>query len=629
VLSVVGIGIAASVPLWATNETAFVLTAVLGFALVGLSIGFLTGLNGQLALGQFAIAAFGAWAAWYVSSRTNSFEFGMLTSAAMGASVSVLIGLPALRVRGLLLAVTTLAFALAAEGWILQQPWMFGEGVDPGKPIIGTTPLDTALQYYGFALLVFVIAAWVMRNMRTSGIALRLVALRDNEDAARAFTIDLRRDTMRAYALAGAFAGIGGAVYGHSLSSLSVPFFLAAESINVVAMTVIGGLGLLIGPLVGALYVVAIPRLVDLDMAGRALHTLLILIVLVASPGGLAGLVAPMRERVTAWAARRAGVSLDAEAAIAPPTVEAGGHRARQQRPPSRVSRHVRPARGRVHQRQGGRHAAAGGVGRQQALRRGDRRQRDEHGRASRPDRGAGGPERRRQDHLLRDHLRLRHPRRGPGRLRRAGHHRRRSRGTGGARPGPVLPGGGPVPDPVGAGHGGAGPRTAAAISPGRRHDGSEQGTPRDPRPCPRPAPPDGAGRLPRQAGRGTVHRHPAHRRAHLHAGAGTSPAPAGRTGRRCGPAGDRGAGWLLERIKEQLGTTMVVIEHDIPLLASICDHMIAMESGRLLAEGTPEEVQASDAVIDAFLGGDLRAVQRSGTPVPTPTEPSTAEAPA
>lgn len=80
--------------------------------------------------------------------------------------------------------------------------------------------------------------------------------------------------------------------------------------------------------------------------------------------------------------------------------------------------------------------------------------------------------------------------------------------------------------------------------------------------------------------------------------------------------------GDLLENVKKQLGTTMVVIEHDIPLLAAMSDHMIAMESGRLLVEGTPEEVQSSPEVIDSFLGGDLTAVNRSGASFAPPTSP-------
>lgn len=616
-LAVAALAFAGTLPMWMTNDAAFVFTTVLAFGIVGMSIGYITGLNGQLALGQFAVAAFGAWASWYVSSRTNSFEAGFAVAALTGGAVSVLVGLPALRVRGLLLAVATLSFALAAEGWILEQPSIMGGGFSPGRPIVFGNDLTTTNEYYFVALGVFVLAAWVMRNLRRSTHGKRLVALRDNEDAARAFTIDSRSDTIRAYAIAGAFAGLGGAVYGHLLERADSAFFLAAESVAVVAMTVIGGIGLLLGPVIGALYVVAIPRLVELDNAGRALHTIGILLVILFSPGGLAGMIAPLRERYARWVAARAGIELDERLGEVTPdaarpapaalksavavAVSAATEDATAEMPPllrvTGVSKHyggvtavdgmsmtVRPGQtvGLVGPNGAGKttffEIISGFVV---------------------PDEGQVvfdgydvtkvGPELRAELGIVRsfqeaalfptmtvlDTVELAHERLEPSGLVQSalGRDKTARKKRDHARELLSLMGLDHFRD-----------KQVGELSTGTR------------------------------------------RIAELTCMLALEPRlllldePAAGVAQRETEA----LGELLENVKKQLGTTMVVIEHDIPLLAAMSDHMIAMESGRLLVEGTPEEVQSSPEVIDSFLGGDLTAVNRSGATAFAP--PASAE---
>lgn len=88
---------------------------------------------------------------------------------------------------------TTLSFALAVPDWLLQQPWVLGSGVDPGRPVLLGHALDSGHSYYYFALAVLVLAILLARNVRRGGFGQLLVAIRDNEDNARAFTVDAAR----------------------------------------------------------------------------------------------------------------------------------------------------------------------------------------------------------------------------------------------------------------------------------------------------------------------------------------------------------------------------------------------------------------------------------------------------
>ena len=312
VAALVALAIALPLPLLMSNSAAVIVTGIIAFAIVGTSVSVVTGLGGQLSLGQFALASIGAVISFYVSTRTGNFFLSFLYAGIGTGIASLIIGLPALRIKGLMLAVTTLSFALATPAWLLQQSWMMGEGVDPGSPIVLGTPLESGKSYYFVALATLLVALWLARNIRAGGIGRRLVAVRDNEDNARAFTINASGAKIQAFMLAGFFAGLGGALYGHSLSRLTTSAFPAAASIDVVVMAVVGGIGVLGGPLLGALLVMGVPAFVPLDSAGLAATNLGLLVIILYAPGGLAKVLQPLRDRVIDAIARRRGVDVEA-----------------------------------------------------------------------------------------------------------------------------------------------------------------------------------------------------------------------------------------------------------------------------------------------------------------------------
>jgi len=291
-----------------SNETASVLTSVTGFALVGLSVGLLTGTSGQLSLGQFAYAGIGAAVSVHVVERSESFVVGLVCGVAAAALAAALIGIPALRLRGLALAVSTLGFALATTAWLLRRDWLLGDGVQPAKPTLFGNSLDLATEYYVFALVMLALGLWVAGNLRHSGFGLSLQALRDNEEAARSFAVPNRLRKLQLYAVSGALAGLGGVVIGHSQTQLTVNSFPAASSIDVVALAVIGGLGITGGPVLGALVVVGLPDLLNFGLVGQAGLSVVLLAVVVFMPEGLGGVVTRLRDAAADLLARRAGI---------------------------------------------------------------------------------------------------------------------------------------------------------------------------------------------------------------------------------------------------------------------------------------------------------------------------------
>ena len=189
IIGAVGLVAGCVIPLLVTNATSIILTSILAFALVGLSVGIITGLGGQLTLGQFALAV-SARRSRTTSAAHTSFVFGFIAAGLGAAAVSLVIGLPALRIRGIMLAVITLGFALACADFFFEQPWMLGAGgVASGTPRLGSFSLRHRQAVLLLGARRVCHRLHPSRNIWRGGVGLRLRAQRDNEDGARAFTV--------------------------------------------------------------------------------------------------------------------------------------------------------------------------------------------------------------------------------------------------------------------------------------------------------------------------------------------------------------------------------------------------------------------------------------------------------
>jgi len=284
---------------------------VLVFAMIGTSIVVLTGWAGQVSLGQMAfVGAGGAVGAWAMVDQGWDPVVAMLVAGVVGAVVAVLVGLPALRLRGMYLAVTTLALSLAASAWIFSNrmgSWI-PEGTFPRPDLLGRFSLDSPLRLYYFALGMLTLAIVALRGIRNSRTGRVLVALRDNEVAATAYGISPTRAKLTAFAISGCVAAVAGVVLVIHQAAFREVTYGPDESVAVFVATVIGGLGSLAGAVIGAVFQRGSLWLLPAPWSFLATGAG-VLVVLLTMPDGLGGILFRIRDRFLRWAARRNGIS--------------------------------------------------------------------------------------------------------------------------------------------------------------------------------------------------------------------------------------------------------------------------------------------------------------------------------
>jgi len=288
-------------------------------AIVAVSLVILTGWAGQISLGQFAIVGAGAVTAGKLATDFNQdFWVTLVAGCLAGAFVAVVVGLPAVRIQGLFLAVATLALAGATQFYFLNPRFEFGRAIVPSaensrvaRPILWER-LDLAPDrtYYYFTLVVLALVLLAARSFRRHRSGRVLIATRDNQRAAPAFALNLVRTRLAAFAVSGAIAGLAGVLQVYQSQSLDASTYGIVPSINVFMATVIGGLTSLAGGVAGAVIVMSVylfgdPRWNGISFLVTGPGLLLILMFM---PGGFAQLGYSVRDRYLRNVAAKHGI---------------------------------------------------------------------------------------------------------------------------------------------------------------------------------------------------------------------------------------------------------------------------------------------------------------------------------
>ena len=242
------------------------LTFVLIYSIVGLGLMLLAGFTGLFSLGHAAFLGVGAYTQAALTQAGVPFPLALAAAGLLSAAVGMVVGLPALRVKGIYLGIATLAF-----GFIVEEVFARWESVTGGNagthlkaPDLFGWKLDTGESFYGLCLVIAVLATLAILNLLRSPTGRAFVAIRDSEISAQSMGIHLARYKTTSFALSAALAGIGGALYAHKLAFISPEQFNIVQSIDLLLMVVIGGLGSVHGAFLGAIFLITMPQVIAL-----------------------------------------------------------------------------------------------------------------------------------------------------------------------------------------------------------------------------------------------------------------------------------------------------------------------------------------------------------------------------
>jgi branched-chain amino acid transport system permease protein len=301
-----------------------ILIPFLLFSLAALGLNFLTGYAGLLSLGQSAFMAVGAYAGVILYGRyAVPLPLALLGAGLIAAAVGAVAGTPSLRIKGFYLAVATLAAQFLITWTIQHVPWISGgvfATINTPTVRVGGLVLDTALRQYYLALAVVALLTVFGLNLTRSRIGRAWMAIRDRDIAAEIIGIRLLKYKVLAFVVAAFYAGVAGALvvfcwYG----SANIEEFDLVNSVRILGMVIIGGMGSVVGSFLGAGFVTLLPILVSVGVhkagalaAGGAANGLvssledlifgtMIVLFLVLEPLGLARLWKTIKDYLRLW----------------------------------------------------------------------------------------------------------------------------------------------------------------------------------------------------------------------------------------------------------------------------------------------------------------------------------------
>jgi len=241
-------------------------TFVFIYAIAGIGLMLLSGYTGQISLGHAAFFAVGSYTEAILLEKGVPFLISLPASGLLAGAVGIVIGLPALRLAGIYLAIATLAFAFIVEEilarWESVTNGTLGMLVEPVT--IGGVELFREWHLYYVCLVVLVLVVFGAINLLRSPTGRAMIAIRDSEIAAQSMGVNLAKTKTIAFAISAAVTGLAGALYAHRLGYISPEAYTILLSVEFLLLIVVGGLGSIHGAVFGAIFIIVLPQIVSI-----------------------------------------------------------------------------------------------------------------------------------------------------------------------------------------------------------------------------------------------------------------------------------------------------------------------------------------------------------------------------
>lgn len=240
--------------------TLFVITCI--YVITSLSLNLLVGYGGQISVGQAGFLSVGSYSVAILSTKLGlPFLVVLPLAGIITALIGLLIGLPAVRLKGHFLAVATLGFGLSVPQIALK--WDKLTGGFSGLSVTPSSLFASETQLFYFFVFLTVLIIWLISNIVKSSIGRAFIAIRDSEVAAQAIGINLSFYKTTMFVISSFFTGIAGGIYGYWVGFVSPNDFVITNSFLILAMIVVGGLASIPGSIIGALMFSIIPHFTD------------------------------------------------------------------------------------------------------------------------------------------------------------------------------------------------------------------------------------------------------------------------------------------------------------------------------------------------------------------------------
>ncbi len=271
---VTGLLVLLPLPFWAAGNEHWmsIINTIVLAAIGAIGLNILVGYTGQISIGHAGFMATGAYAAAILSSRYDMpFWIGIIAGGSVATLVGTFFGIPSLRIKGLYLAIATLAAQLIIEWTINHVTWIGGGAqstIYVQNPVVFGVELNNEFRRYFLLLPFFLLAYYGAMNLVRSRVGRAFIAIRDRDIAAEIIGVNIFKYKLLAFAVSSFYAGVTGALYVYYLRIADTQQYGLVVSIQYLAIIIIGGLGSVLGAVFGAVFIKLLPIVLDLTVVG-------------------------------------------------------------------------------------------------------------------------------------------------------------------------------------------------------------------------------------------------------------------------------------------------------------------------------------------------------------------------